>query len=99
MSVNQSEYYVEFRKPYQFEQETYEGVDLAGIENLSAKDLIEADKQFTKNGNMAVMNEMTTGYCCIIASKATGKPIEFFENLSAADGLKVKNMVMGFLNA
>lgn len=88
-----------FKKPYNFEGQEYKEIDLSGIENLSTKDLIEADKQFNLSGQMAMMNEMTTGYSCIIAAKATGKPVEFFENLPAGEGLKVKNKVMGFLNA
>ena len=99
MSENQNEYYVPFNKPFTFESESYEGVDLSGLENLSTNDLIDADKQFNSSGNMAIMNEMTTGYSCIIASKATGKPVEFFQQLPAGSGLKVKNTVMGFLNA
>ncbi|WP_121614793.1 phage tail assembly protein [Virgibacillus halodenitrificans] len=94
-----SEFVIQFRKPYKFEGKEYKEVDLSGIETLSTKDLIDADKQFNTSGQMAIMNEMTTGYSCIIASKASGKPIEFFESLPAGEGLKVKNRVMGFLNA
>lgn len=88
-----------FKKSYNFEGKEYKEVDLSGIENLSTKDLIEADKQFNLSGQMAMMNEMTTGYSCIIAAKGTKMPVEFFENLPAGEGLKVKNKVMGFLNA
>ncbi|MFC4403321.1 phage tail assembly protein [Gracilibacillus xinjiangensis] len=93
------DYVVEFKNPYTFEGEEFSKIDLSGLENLSTKDLIEADKQFNTSGQMALMNEMTTGYSCIVASKATGKPVEFFEGLPAGEGLKLKNTVMGFLNA
>ena len=88
-----------FQKPFNFEGKEYKEVDLSNIENLATKDLIEADKIFNNTGQVALMNEMATGYTCIIASKATELPIEFFENLPAREGLKVKNKVMGFLNA
>lgn len=88
-----------FKKPYQFEGEEHKEINLEGLENLSAKDLVEADRRFNASGSMALMNEMQTGYALIIAAKATRKPIEFFENLPASEGLKVKNRVMGFLNA
>lgn len=91
-------YTIVLKKPYKFEGKEYKEIDLSGLENLSTRDLIDADKQFTTSGQMALMNEMTTGYSCIIAAKATGKPVEFFEGLPAGDGLKLKNMVMGFLN-
>lgn len=90
---------IEFKKPYSFEGKEYKDIDLSNAVNLSTKDLIEADRLFNSSGQMALMNEMATGYTCIIASKATGLPIEFFENLPAREGLKVKNKVMGFLNA
>ncbi|WP_163538306.1 phage tail assembly protein [Gracilibacillus sp. YIM 98692] len=94
-----SDLIITFKKPYKFEGEEYKKVDLSGIENLSTRDLVEADKQFNTSGQMAIMNEMTTGYSLIIASKASGHPVEFFEQLPAGEGLKVKNRVMGFLNA
>ncbi|SFP11278.1 phage tail assembly protein [Salibacterium halotolerans] len=96
---NQNEYLIEFKKPYQFEGQEYKDVDLSGMENLCAKDLMDADKKFNNSGQTAIMNEMTIGYSCIIASKSTGKPVEFFENLPAPDALKIKRTVMGFLNA
>lgn len=90
---------VVFSKPYEFEGESYEEVDLSGLENLSTTDLIEADKQFSTSGQFAMMNEVTIGYTIILAAKASKKPVEFFERLPAKEGIKVKNMVMGFLNA
>lgn len=92
-------YVVKFKKPYQFEGQEYQEIDLENLENLSTADLIQADGKFGESGQFAVMNEMTTGYSCILASKATGKPIEFFERLPAIEGVKVKRVVMGFFNA
>lgn len=94
-----SKYQLVFNKPVTFEGEEYKSVDLEGLEQLTTRDLIDADKKFGTSGQMALMNEMTTGYACIVASKATDKPVEFFENLPASEGLRLKNMVMTFLNA
>jgi len=88
---------VEFNKPYKFEGVEYNEVDLTGLENLTVKDLATADKQFSVQGNIAVSPETSIAYACIIASIATGKPVEFFENLPADEGVKVKMEVMGFL--
>lgn len=93
-----SELVIKFNKPYKFEGKEYKEVNLSKIENLTTGDLIQADAQFSSTGNFSVMNEMTTGYSCIIASRATDKPIEFFEGLPAREGLRVKNVIMGFLN-
>ncbi len=95
--VNQ--YLIEFKKPYSFEGVEYGDVDLSNLENLSTGDLIEADGQFSESGQFAVMNEMTTSYACILAAKASGKPIEFFQRLPAIEGVKVKRVVMGFFNS
>lgn len=92
------EYVVKFKSPYNFEGKEYTEVDLSGLEKLSAADLIDADKQFSASGQFAMMNEVTLGYCLIVASKASGKPVEFFQQLPASDAIKVKNVVMNFLN-
>lgn len=87
---------VTFNKPYRFEGETYRTVDLSGIENISAEDMIAADKYLTRSGNFSVMPEMTLEYALFIASRATGKPVEFFRGLPPKDALKVKNRVTSF---
>ena len=92
------EYKITFKNPYLFEGKEYKDIDLTGIESLTTKDLIDADKQFNASGQMAIMNEMTIGYACIVAAKGSNQPVEFFQNLPAAEGLKVKNKVMNFLN-
>ena len=91
-----NEFIVTFKKPYEFENETYESVDLSGIEDLTASDLIEADKMFLNTGNMAAMNEMTVAYSMIVASKATKKPLEFFHGLKINDATQVKAIVTNF---
>lgn len=87
-----------FKKPYTFEGKEYTEVDLRGLETLKTSDLAEADRLFNTSGQFSVMNEMAVGYTCILASKASELPVEFFESLPAPEGLKVKNKVMGFLN-
>lgn len=92
------DYLITFKKPYNFEGQEYKEIDLSNLENLSTGDLIHADGQFSEAGQFAVMNEMTTSYACILAAKATNKPVEFFQQLPAIDGVKVKRVVMGFFN-
>ncbi|MCT4543296.1 MAG: phage tail assembly protein [Vallitalea sp.] len=96
--VNESnnKYLIKFRKPYYFEGKEYNGIDLSGIDNLTTSDLADADKIFVSSGNLAAMNEMAIGYSCIIAAKITMQPIEFFENLPAKEGVKLKNIISSF---
>lgn len=86
-----------FKKPYKFDGMEYTQIDLSGLENLTAKDLADADKMFTTQGNVAVMNEMTSAYAYIIASKASGRPYEFVLGLPVKEAMKVKTMVTDFL--
>ena len=42
--------YVKFRKPYVFEDDVYEGIDLLCLEDLSTRDMLEIEKRFYKLG-------------------------------------------------
>lgn len=99
MTKTTNEFLITFKKPHDFEGTEYKEIDLSGIENLTTGDLIRADGQFGEIGQFAVMNEMTTGYACIVAAQATHKPVEFFQQLPAVEGVKLKRLVMGFFNS
>lgn len=94
--MKKNQYVVKFNKPYKFEGQEYTEVDLSGLDTLTTKDLADADRQFITSGQVATVNEMSVGYACIIAAKLTGKPVEFFENLPANEGISVKNVVTSF---
>lgn len=90
------ESYVRFHKPYLFEGSYYAGIDLKAIENLSAKDMCEAEKYLARQGIISPLPEMTMEYIGFIANRATGQPIEFFMQLPPKDATKVKNKVTSF---
>ena len=90
------ESYVRFHKPYFFEGNHYAGIDLKAIENLTAKDMCEAEKYLSKKGIISPLPEMTMEYIGFIANRATGQPIEFFMKLPSKDATKVKNKVTSF---
>lgn len=87
---------VKFGKPYKFEGKEYKEVDLSGLENLSAADMIAADKYLTKSGSFSITPEMTMEYSCYIAAQCSNQPIEFFTGLPSREAIKVKNKVTGF---
>ncbi len=87
---------VEFSRPYFFEGKEYKEIDLSGIDNLTAEDMIAADKFLSKSGSFSVMPEMTLEYACFISARATSLPIEFFRRLPPRDAVKVKNRVTSF---
>ncbi len=88
--------YVKFQKPYVFEDDTYEGIDMSGIENLTADDLTEIEKKFYKQSIPSFNPENTATYAKLAAWKATGLPIEFFNQLPAKDMMKIKSRVVNF---
>ena len=90
------ESYVRFHKPYFFEGNHYAGIDLKAIEDLTAKDMCEAEKYLSKKGIISPLPEMTMEYIGFIANRATGQPIEFFMKLAPKDATKVKNKVTSF---
>ena len=90
---------ITFGKPYHFEGKDYESIDLSGLDNLTAENMIAADKYLTTNGNFSPMPEMSLEYALYIASVATGLPVEFFRHLPPKDAIKVKNRVTNFFYA
>ena len=85
-----------FNKPYTFEGAEYTEVDLSGLEDITAADMIRAQRTMTGTGSVEIIPEMSIQYACIIAAAVSGKPIEFFSGLPAKEAIKLKNMVTGF---
>ena len=71
---------VKFRKPFDFEGEIYEKLDLHALEDIRGRDLTAIEKAFNKTGISSFMPETTTTYAKIVATKVTGLPAEFFED-------------------
>lgn len=92
----ENKYYVKFKKPFVWEDETYDGVDLSGMEDLSARDMIQAQRVMEKSGSINVLPEMSLEYACIFASKAAKMPVEFFQALPPKEAVKIKNRVTNF---
>lgn len=93
----QNELVLRFSNPYTFEDETVTEVDLSGIENLTAADMIAVQKQMTKGGTVDALPEMSLQYACIVAARVTKRPVEFFTGLPAREAIKLKNKVTGFI--
>ena len=90
-------YLVVFKKPFEFEDVSYENVDLSGLEVLRAADMIAVNKTIERGGTVNVLPEMSLEYACLISARASGKPVEFFKALPPKEALKVKNRVTNFL--
>lgn len=88
---------VKLSKPYKFEGKEYLEIDLSGLEDLTAADMIKTNKILERAGSMSILPEMSLEYACVLAAKASSQPIEFFNGLRPQDAIKVKNKVTGFL--
>ncbi len=92
----ENESIVKLTKTYQFEGETISEIDMSGLENLTANDMIKASKVLQAAGTVTVMPETNLEYALIVAASATGRPVEFFRGLVPRDAMKVKNAVTSF---
>ena len=81
----EDEFVVKFRKPFDFEDEVFTELDLHGLEDLRGRDLTAIEKAFNKTGVSSFVPESTTTYAKIVATKVTGLPAEFFEDLPVAE--------------
>lgn len=90
---------IKLKKPYLFEGKEYSEIDLSGLEDLSAQDMIAVNKIMSRSSGatMDIMPEVSLEYACVLASRAAKQPIEFFTGLPPKAAIKVKNRVMGFL--
>lgn len=83
-------------KEYNFEGEKISEIDFSGLENVTAKTMIKANKVLTTSGDVQILPESSLHYALIIAADCTKHPIEFYEMLSPKDAMKIKNTVTAF---
>lgn len=94
--IIENENIIKFNKPYCFEGEVYEKIDMSSLDELTAADMIKVNKIMEKSGSISFLPEMTMEYACHIASIATKMPLEFFKGLHPREAIKVKNKVTSF---
>ncbi len=99
--MEENDLIIKLSKPYKFDGETHETLDLTAIENASAADLKAVAKVLAKKepGQNPATLEMTMDFAFILAARACNKPLEFFDGLPAKDAVTVKTAVVGFLYA
>lgn len=87
---------ITFKKPYDFEGEMFEGIDLSGLEDIKGRQLTVIEKAYGKAGVVSSMPETTSTYAKIAAAAATGLPAEFFEDLPGKEIRRIKTAVTRF---
>ena len=82
---------------YRFEDQDISEIDFSGLENLTAADMMKANKALASSGNFSVLPENDLQYTITLAVQVTDLPIEFYRQLKPRDAIKIKNKVTGFL--
>lgn len=87
---------VKFGKPYKFEGEEYDSLDLSGMAKMTVQDLVDVQKKLSGELASLAAMEATTSFAQEMAVKATGKPVEFFKLMPRG---KIKLVQTAVLNA
>lgn len=88
---------VDFKKPYIFEGETHNRIDLSGLEDMTGRDFIQIEKEVRQLGINNLNPETTAEGAYTYAARAAGVPFEFFEKLPLKEARKTKAVVVNFL--
>lgn len=88
--------YIEFKQTYVFETESYKGIDLSRLDDLTTDDLMNAERIYNKAGGTAINPETSLLYSVILAHMASDKPLEFFGKLPGKEAVKIKKAVFDF---
>lgn len=86
----------EFSKKYEFEGTEYESIEF-DLEVLSGSDIEEIQRMFMAGGNYSPVPAADSGFCAMVAARASKKPIEFFKQMPAKDYLRLTQQVSNFL--
>lgn len=84
-------------KEYKFDGKTYKKVDLHGLENLTADDMIKVNRRLSRKGNTDFLQEVTLEYACVLAEFCSELPESFYRGLAPKDAMRLKNRITGFL--
>lgn len=91
--VECEDHVMKFNKPYTYEGKEYTEIDLNGLFNLTCMDESDAESKLARAHYGILQPEKIYLYACIIASKATGQPEEFFKQLPICELIKLVNEI------
>ncbi len=89
---------ISLRNPIDYEGERHDRIDLSGLHEIKAADMITVNRRLTRSGNIDSSQEISLEYALHMAHIATGMPFEFFEQLPPYAALAVKGRVISFLS-
>ncbi len=95
--VVESPYILPLKNPIMFEGKRYDRIDLTGLENIRAADMIAVNHRLNGVGYVDFLQENSMEYALNLASIASELPIEFFYQLKPGTAMRVKKCVSSFL--
>lgn len=88
---------VKLKDPVVFEGKEYKEIDLTGLHDIKARDMIDINRRMSRGGNVDATPELTLEYALNMANIAARLPLEFFEQLPPRTALEIRGRVTGFL--
>lgn len=89
---------IKLEEPYKFEGKSYDKIDLMGLRNIRAIDMVNVSRAMNRNGNFDFLQENSMEYALRIAAEATQQPIEFYFMMPPYLAMAVKGRVTAFLH-
>ncbi len=94
--MKEPEIIYEFRKPYTFEGKTYTEIDLSPITGFNTRDMQAIETAFAKTRHAPEKKWFDVLYMKIIAMRATGLPVEFFDGMLMKDFLEIEARIRAY---
>lgn len=88
---------IQLKKPIMFEGNSYTKIDLTGLEDVKAADMVSINRRMARNGSIDITPELTLEYALNMANIVTGLPLEFFDQLPPYAAMAIKGRVTNFL--
>ena len=89
----------ELSSPFKYNGKEITGIDLSGLLDLTAHDLVEIDMEMQRRGFTGHRIEMTRQYAMLVAAKINHMPYDFCDRMSARDSIRLKDTLTVFLYA
>lgn len=86
-------------QPYKYDGEEIKELDLSGLLDLTARDLVEIDREMMRRGFSGARNELTRQYAMLVAAKIANKPYDYCDRMNARDSIRLKEYLVTFLYA
>lgn len=89
---------ISLEEPYKFEGKSYDKIDLMGLRNIRAVDMVNVSRAMNRSGNFDFLQENSMEYTLRIAAEATNQPLEFFYMMPPYLAMEIKGRVTAFLH-